>query len=91
MADLRQDRTYELDSLPPVRHSQRRLRTVPTPQTVHDGDLVWFPYTASQWMRGRVVNFGRAGLRVEVMGGALPRTVYVKWGDVHWHQRRAIY
>jgi hypothetical protein len=91
MAELRQDYADDLESAPPGRHAPRRVRTEPTPQTVHDGDVLWFPYTASQWMRGRVLSFGRRGLRVQVMSGAVPRTVYVKWGDAQWHLRRDVY
>ena len=87
-AEARLNQTAELSRRPPE-HRRYPARMQPTLSTVHDGDLVWFPYTASQWMRGRVVSFGRRGLRVQVMGGELPRTVYVGWGDAHWHQHRA--
>jgi hypothetical protein len=90
MAEARPIENDEL-SAPPAPRPQYSARAQPTMRTVRDGDLVWFPYTASQWMRGRVVSFGRCGLRVQVMGGELPRTVYVRWSDAKWHQRRPAY
>jgi len=79
------------DELKPAqseRMRQCRERAQPTPRTVRNGDTVWFPYTAHQWMRGRIISFGRHGLRVQVMGGELPRIIRVSWADAHWHQRR---
>jgi hypothetical protein len=66
----------------------RRRRGRPTSQTVRNGETIWFRYTAHQWMRGRVISFGRHGLRVQVMGGELLRIVHVSWDDAHWHQPR---
>lgn len=85
---IRQSGPDDLNAAQSARARQRQGHGRPRPQTVHNGDLVWFHYTAHQWMRGRVVSFGRAGIRIEVMGGELPRVVPVRWEDAYWHQRR---
>ncbi len=76
------------DAPPPAPRRRTCARERPTSQTVRVGDLVWFPYTGSQWMRGRVLSFTRRGLRVQVMGGKVARSIHVKWSDARWHHHR---
>jgi hypothetical protein len=87
LAEL-QDAASPRAMAPSPRNGRRRGRDQPALHSVHDGDTVWFPYTANQWMRGRVMSFSRRGLCVEVMGGKVSRTMHVKWGDALWHQPR---
>lgn len=88
MAEPPQEDAVEPDPAHSGRSRRRRQRDRPTPQTVRSGDMVWFRYTTRQWMRGRVISFGRRRLRFEVMGGELARTAPLSWEDAHWHQRK---
>lgn len=64
--------------------SEQRELFPPTWHTLPIGASIWFRYTASQWMRARVVFSCRKNLVVEPLAGELRRTMALRWSEIFW-------
>lgn len=58
----------------------------PTWHTVGIGNTLWFPYTHTQWMPGKVLGSNKISVRVKPLHGTEYREIAVPWSEVRWHK-----